>query len=72
MKRMKLTTLAVASAFALCSTSVFGQSAGSSAGGNSKAGGPDYLLLFTQAKTIAEKIGYAGPTAEKQSEQMGM
>jgi hypothetical protein len=38
---MKLTTLAVASAFALCSTSVFGQSAGSTAGGNSKAGGPD-------------------------------
>jgi 1-pyrroline-5-carboxylate dehydrogenase len=41
-------------------------------GTDSKAGGPDYLLLFTQAKTIAEKIGYAGPTAEKQSEQMGM
>ena len=41
-------------------------------GTDSKAGGPDYLLLFTQAKTIAEKIGYAGSTAEKQSEQMGM
>ena len=28
-------------------------------GTDSKAGGPDYLLLFTQAKSIAEKIGYA-------------
>jgi 1-pyrroline-5-carboxylate dehydrogenase len=26
-------------------------------GTDSKAGGPDYLLLFTQAKTIAEKVG---------------
>jgi 1-pyrroline-5-carboxylate dehydrogenase len=26
-------------------------------GTDSKAGGPDYLLLFTQAKSIAEKIG---------------
>jgi 1-pyrroline-5-carboxylate dehydrogenase len=41
-------------------------------GTDSKAGGPDYLLLFTQAKSIAEKIGHAGPSAEKQSEQMGM
>jgi 1-pyrroline-5-carboxylate dehydrogenase len=41
-------------------------------GTDSKAGGPDYLLLFTQAKSIAEKIGHAGPAAEKQSEQMGM
>ncbi len=41
-------------------------------GTDSKAGGPDYLLLFTQAKSIAEKIGHAGPVAEKQSEQMGM
>src|SRR5882757_22961 len=30
-------------------------------GTDSKAGGPDYLLLFTQAKTIAEKLGFAGP-----------
>ena len=29
-------------------------------GTDSKAGGPDYLLLFTQAKSIAEKVGYAG------------
>jgi 1-pyrroline-5-carboxylate dehydrogenase len=41
-------------------------------GTDSKAGGPDYLLLFTQAKSIAEKIGHAGPAAEKQTEQMGM
>jgi len=26
-------------------------------GTDSKAGGPDYLLLFTQAKSIGEKIG---------------
>ena len=41
-------------------------------GTDSKAGGPDYLLLFTQAKSIAEKIGSASPAADKQSEQMGM
>jgi 1-pyrroline-5-carboxylate dehydrogenase len=41
-------------------------------GTDSKAGGPDYLLLFTQAKSIAEKIGHGTPAAEKQSEQMGM
>jgi 1-pyrroline-5-carboxylate dehydrogenase len=41
-------------------------------GTDSKAGGPDYLLLFTQAKSIAEKIGHASPAEEKQSEQMGM
>jgi 1-pyrroline-5-carboxylate dehydrogenase len=41
-------------------------------GTDSKAGGPDYLLLFTQAKSIAEKIGHASEAEEKQSEQMGM
>jgi 1-pyrroline-5-carboxylate dehydrogenase len=41
-------------------------------GTDSKAGGPDYLLLFTQAKSIAEKIGYASHAAEKQADQMGM
>ncbi len=41
-------------------------------GTDSKAGGPDYLLLFTQAKSVAEKIGHASPAQEKQSEQMGM
>jgi 1-pyrroline-5-carboxylate dehydrogenase len=29
-------------------------------GTDSKAGGPDYLLLFTQAKSIAEKVDQAG------------
>ncbi len=32
-------------------------------GTDSKAGGPDYLLLFTQAKSVAEKIGHASPAA---------
>ena len=41
-------------------------------GTDSKAGGPDYLLLFTQAKSVAEKIGHATPAQEKQSDQMGM
>jgi 1-pyrroline-5-carboxylate dehydrogenase len=41
-------------------------------GTDSKAGGPDYLLLFTQAKSVAEKIGHASPAAEKQADQMGM
>ena len=41
-------------------------------GTDSKAGGPDYLLLFTQAKSIAEKIGLASPADEKQSDLMGM
>ncbi len=35
-------------------------------GTDSKAGGPDYLLLFTQAKSIAEKMGHASPEAERQ------
>lgn len=41
-------------------------------GTDSKAGGPDYLLLFTQAKSIAEKIGHVSAKAEKQEEQMGI
>src|SRR3984957_1588056 len=41
-------------------------------GTDSKAGGPDYLMLFTQAKSIAEKIGHASPAEEKQADQMGM
>ena len=41
-------------------------------GTDSKAGGPDYLLLFTQAKSIAEKVGHASPAAEMQSDLMGM
>jgi 1-pyrroline-5-carboxylate dehydrogenase len=34
-------------------------------GTDSKAGGQDYLLLFTQAKSVAEKIGDAGPVELK-------
>jgi 1-pyrroline-5-carboxylate dehydrogenase len=41
-------------------------------GTDSKAGGPDYLLLFTQAKSIAEKIRPRSPGGEKQSEEMGI
>jgi 1-pyrroline-5-carboxylate dehydrogenase len=41
-------------------------------GTDSKAGGPDYLLLFTQAKSIAEKVGHVSQAAEKQSDLMGM
>jgi 1-pyrroline-5-carboxylate dehydrogenase len=41
-------------------------------GTDSKAGGPDYLLLFTQAKSIAEKTTRTSSAAEKQSNQMGM
>ena len=33
-------------------------------GTDSKAGGPDYLLLFSQAKSVAEKIGDAGPVTD--------
>ena len=41
-------------------------------GTDSKAGGPDYLLLFTQAKSIAEKIIQASPDDEKQEATMGL
>jgi 1-pyrroline-5-carboxylate dehydrogenase len=41
-------------------------------GTDSKAGGPDYLLLFTQAQSIAEKITRVSPAVEKQSDQMGL
>jgi 1-pyrroline-5-carboxylate dehydrogenase len=41
-------------------------------GTDSKAGGPDYLLLFTQAKSIAEKIGHASAEEEKRTDPMGM
>ena len=34
-------------------------------GTDSKAGGPDYLLLFSQAKSVAEKLGDAGPIDQK-------
>jgi 1-pyrroline-5-carboxylate dehydrogenase len=41
-------------------------------GTDSKAGGPDYLLLFTQAKSIAEKVSSTTPQAEEESKRMGM
>src|ERR1022692_2342414 len=41
-------------------------------GTDSKAGGPDYLLLFTQAKSIAEKIGMISQRSEEQEQRMGM
>jgi 1-pyrroline-5-carboxylate dehydrogenase len=41
-------------------------------GTDSKAGGPDYLLLFTQAKSIAEKKGFVSPAAEEQEQRMGL
>ncbi len=41
-------------------------------GTDSKAGGPDYLLLFTQAKSVAEKVGHASAQADEQEDRMGM
>ena len=41
-------------------------------GTDSKAGGPDYLTLFTQAKSIAEKKGVVSPQAEEQETRMGL
>ncbi len=42
-------------------------------GTDSKAGGPDYLLLFTQAQSIAEKVGVAlNPSEEKTETMMGL
>ncbi len=41
-------------------------------GTDSKAGGPDYLLLFTQAKSIAEKLGHASPAVERQESGPGL
>ena len=41
-------------------------------GTDSKAGGPDYLLLFTQAKSIAEKRGFVSKVAEEEEQRMGI
>jgi 1-pyrroline-5-carboxylate dehydrogenase len=41
-------------------------------GTDSKAGGPDYLLLFTQAKSIAEKRGIVSDQAEQEEQRMGL
>lgn len=41
-------------------------------GTDSKAGGPDYLTLFTQAKSIAEKKGFVSVETEEQEQRMGL
>jgi 1-pyrroline-5-carboxylate dehydrogenase len=41
-------------------------------GTDSKAGGPDYLTLFTQAKSVAEKLGVVSAAVEEQEERMGI
>jgi 1-pyrroline-5-carboxylate dehydrogenase len=41
-------------------------------GTDSKAGGPDYLTLFTQAKSVAEKLGVVSAAVEEQEERMGL
>lgn len=41
-------------------------------GTDSKAGGPDYLTLFTQGKSVAEKVGMVSPEAEEQEQRMGL
>jgi 1-pyrroline-5-carboxylate dehydrogenase len=41
-------------------------------GTDSKAGGPDYLTLFTQAKSIAEKRSFVSEAVEEQEERMGI
>ena len=41
-------------------------------GTDSKAGGPDYLLLFTQGKSIAEKVSHASKQADEEEARMGI
>ena len=41
-------------------------------GTDSKAGGPDYLLLFTQAKSIAEKVTHVSALLDEQEDRMGI
>jgi 1-pyrroline-5-carboxylate dehydrogenase len=41
-------------------------------GTDSKAGGADYLLLFTQAKSIAEKVESVSGQADEQEQRMGL
>lgn len=41
-------------------------------GTDSKAGGPDYLTLFTQAKSVAEKVGVVSARVEDQEDRMGL
>ena len=41
-------------------------------GTDSKAGGPDYLLLFTQAKSVAERLGAVSEKDEAEENLMGL
>jgi 1-pyrroline-5-carboxylate dehydrogenase len=41
-------------------------------GTDSKAGGPDYLTLFTQAKSIAEKRSFISAAVEEEEQRMGI
>jgi 1-pyrroline-5-carboxylate dehydrogenase len=41
-------------------------------GTDSKAGGPDYLLLFTQAKSVAEKLTHVSAAMDEQESRMGL
>ena len=41
-------------------------------GTDSKAGGPDYLLLFTQGKSIAAKVAHVTPAADEEEARMGL
>jgi len=41
-------------------------------GTDSKAGGPDYLLLFTQGKSIAEKVSHVSKQADEEEDRMGL
>lgn len=41
-------------------------------GTDSKAGGPDYLLLFTQAKSIATKVSHVSPAMDEEEARMGL
>ncbi len=41
-------------------------------GTDSKAGGPDYLLLFTQGKSVAEKRGFISNEVEEEEQRMGL
>ena len=41
-------------------------------GTDSKAGGPDYLLLFTQGKSIAEKVSHASAQADRNESGPGI
>ena len=41
-------------------------------GTDSKAGGPDYLLLFTQAKSVAEKVTHISAQLDEQEDRMGI